>query len=226
MKNQIFIIAIAVSAVFAGAFIYFKNSAQINRTSSNELQPSNSSEVFSAVPISTDLLIKPHSPVLGATSAKVTIVEFLDPECEACAAMYPITKEVLKEFKDQVTFVVRYMPFHGNSKYVANILEGARAQGKYWEAMELLFANQSQWASHDKPNINVVPEILAPLKLNMTKIIEDAKAGKYDQIIMQDMEDGRKIGVTRTPTYFINGNMLFNLGYGPLKQEIQSQLNR
>lgn len=225
MKNYLFIGAIAISAVFAGAFILLKND-QKSPTNQTSSQGTAASAEFSAVPVNTELLIRPHSPLLGSASAKVTIVEFLDPECEACAAMHPITKQILSEFPGQITFVVRYMPFHGNSKYVANILEGARAQGKYWEAMDLLFESQHKWGSHDRPDVSIIPEILAPLKLDIKKIVADAKAGKYDELINKDLEDGRAIGVNRTPTYFVNGNQLYEIGYSALKNEVQLHLNK
>jgi len=52
-------------------------------------------------------LVRPYSPTLGAASAPVTIVEFFDPECESCRAMYPIVKEVLKEFDGRARLVIR-----------------------------------------------------------------------------------------------------------------------
>ena len=54
-----------------------------------------------------DRLIRPHSPTLGPPGAVVTIVEFLDPECEACRAMNPIVKQVLREFEGGTRLVVR-----------------------------------------------------------------------------------------------------------------------
>ncbi len=156
----------------------------------------------------------------------MTVVEFLDPECESCGAMYPIVKKIYEEYKTEMRLVVRYMAYHQNSKYVANILEGARAENKYWEALELLFKTQGQWANHQNPNPDLIPEILKPLKLNIKKILTDAKAGKYDKQIMEDVEDGNKIGVRGTPTFFVNGNQLQELGYEALKNEIESKLDK
>jgi protein-disulfide isomerase len=73
------------------------------------------------------LLIRPHSPTLGPAQAPVTIVEFFDPECEACRAMYPIVKQVMADFDGRVRLVIRYMPLHRNSVYAALLLEASRA---------------------------------------------------------------------------------------------------
>lgn len=227
MKNKFFTIAIVTLGVFFAAFIYFKEQVKSGATSSYDSSKSSqaASPAFSMVPVDSRILIKPHSPIKGSSSAKVTVVEFLDPECESCSAMYPIVKKIFEEYKSDIRIVVRYMPFHQNSKFVANILEGARAENKYWETLELLFETQGQWANHHNPNPDLIPEILKPLKLNMQKIIADAKAGKYDQLIMEDMEDGKQVGVNGTPTFFINGNKLEELGYESLKNSIESKLN-
>ena len=58
----------------------------------------------------TEKLVRPDSPTLGPADAKVTVVEFLDPECEACAQFSPAVKGLVKEFP-QVRFF-RYMPLH------------------------------------------------------------------------------------------------------------------
>lgn len=228
MKNKFFLIAVLVFGIFLAAFMYFKDQVKSGAPANQyAAAPSEqSAPAFSMVPADSSILIKPHAPVKGAFSAKVTVVEFLDPECESCSAMYPIVKKIYEEYKSDIRLVVRYMTFHQNSKYVANILEGARAESKYWEALELLFETQGQWANHQNPNTDLIPEILKPLKLNIKKILADAKAGKYDKQIMEDMEDGKKVGVRGTPTFFVNGVQLDDLGYEPLKNEIESKLGR
>ena len=179
---------------------------------------------FRVVPADTSQLVKPHSITKGPANARVTLVEYLDPECESCARMNPYVKKIVKEFEKDLRVVVRYMPYHGNSKLVANILEGARAEGKYWETLDILFETQSQWANHHQPRPDLIPEILKPLGLNMKKIMADAQAGKFDQLIMEDAEDGKNLGVNGTPTFFVNGSKLEELGYEPLRLEIQKYL--
>jgi protein-disulfide isomerase len=225
MKNKMFLIAIVVCGAFLASFLYLKDAFNENSKVSN--QPADNAEPgtsFKVVPADQSLLIKPHSPIKGEFAAKVTVVEFLDPECESCSAMYPVVKKIYEQYKSEIRLVVRYMTYHKNSKYVANILEGARAENKYWEALELLFETQDQWANHQNPNPDLIPEILKPLKLNIKKIISDAKAGKYDKQISEDVEDGKKAGVNGTPTFYVNGFQVQDLGYEPLKNEIEARL--
>lgn len=227
MKSKSFILLLGIVVVFAGLFFYLKKTtptANPPPTATTENTTGRSSG-FQVVPFENKVLVKSHSPVKGSEMAKVTVVEFLDPECEACAAMYPHVERITKEFQKDLRIVVRYMTYHGNSKYVANILEGARAENKFWEALGLLFTTQSQWADHHNPKPELIPEILKPLGLDLKKIIADAKAGKYDQQISEDMEDGKKIGVQGTPTFFVNGAMLEELGPEPLRAAIQRSIN-
>lgn len=227
MKNKMFLMTLVVCGIFVALFIYlkegFKDQPLPIQTGNSEPQQSSA---FKMVPVDQNILIKPHSPVKGAFSAQVTVVEFLDPECEACSATYPLVKKIFEEYKSDIRLVVRYMTYHQNSKYVANILEGARAEDKYWEALELLFETQDKWANHQNPNPDLIPELLKPLKLNVKKIIADAKAGKYDKQITEDSEDGKAAGVRGTPTFFVNGHQVQELGYESLKNEIEARLNR
>jgi protein-disulfide isomerase len=228
MKNKLFISSLVIVFLFLMAFWGLSKNFmnQANNSEVNGSQTTSEAEGFRVVPVDLSLLIKPHSPVKGAFNSKVTIVEFLDPECEACGGMFPIVKKIIKEHESEVKLVVRYMTYHGNSKYVANILEGARAQNKYWEALEILFATQEQWANHHDPKPDMIPELLKPLNLDIKKIIADAKAGKYDKQITEDSADGKAVGVSGTPTFFVNGHMLQELGYDSLKSAVIESLNR
>jgi len=226
MKNKYLLISLVIFVFFVAAFMYLKNETKTNLTSNTQTTQTTTEQNsgFSIVPISDSILIKPHSPSKGSPTAKVTIVEFLDPECESCSAVYPMVKKLFDDYKSDIKLVVRYMTYHQNSKYVANILEGAREENKYWETLELLFKTQNQWANHHNPQPELIPEILKPLKLNIEKIISDAKSGKYDKQILEDVEDGKKVGVRGTPTFFINGQILDELSYEALKNGIESKL--
>src|SRR6185369_9058007 len=83
-------------------------------------------------------------PARGAANAPVTIVEFTDFQCPACAAMHPILDEVLKSYGDKVRLVVRDFPLnqHGFARKAAEAANAANAQGKFFEYASLLFKNQ------------------------------------------------------------------------------------
>jgi protein-disulfide isomerase len=98
-------------------------------------------------------LVRMHSPVFGPQGAPVTIVEFFDPACETCRAFYPIVKNLMAQYPNDVRLVIRYAPFHQGSDQVVKLLESAKSQGKYQTVLEAVLAAQPTWADHGQPNI-------------------------------------------------------------------------
>lgn len=171
-----------------------------------------------------EVLVRPDSYVKGPADAKVTIVEFFDPECESCRAMHPLVKSLLSEYEGKVKFVYRYMPFHPNSMYAAAILEEARAQGKFEEALEILFERQPEWADHHEPRPERIKEFLSRLNLGADAFEKEAVIARHGARVERDREDGARVMVNGTPTFFVNGRMLYSLGYEPLKAAIEREM--
>lgn len=211
MNNKKFLlISIAVVAiVFAGLAIFTKNKEE----------PKDSKPR-----ISNDLLIKFHSPVKGAADAPVTIVEFLDPECEACRAMHPIIKRLLSEYEGKVRLVIRYMPLHKNSMYAATVLEEARERGVFDRALDIMFETQPIWGSHHAPRPDLIPGYLEPLGIPSDAFDAEKLLAKHGSKIEIDFKDGQAVGANRTPTFFVNGIMLEQIGYEPIRRAIDEEL--
>lgn len=172
-----------------------------------------------------DRLVRPYSITQGPANAPVTMVEFFDPECESCRAMYPIVKQVMAEFDGRVRLVIRYMPLHQNSVYAATLLEAARAQNKYWEYLEIVMARQPEWASHGAPRPDLLMTYAPMAGLNVEQLRVATTDPQVKARIQQDEADGIALGANRTPTFFINGRMLPQLGYQPLRAAIQAALD-
>jgi len=177
-------------------------------------------------PASTSALVRPHSRTLGPADAKVTVVEFFDPECESCRAIYPAVKAMLKPYQGKVRLVLRYMPMHGNSVYASSALEAAGEQGKYWELLEALFEQQPRWGSHHAPKPELIPEIAAGVGLDMAAFNRTVNSAAHKALIETDKTDGLSLGVNGTPTFFVNGRMLQRLDYGELQAMIDRELAR
>ncbi len=172
----------------------------------------------------TSLLVRPHSRSLGPADAKVTVVEFLDPECESCRAIYPVVKHLLGQYPGKVRLVVRYMPFHPNSYYAASALESAGAQGRYWEMLDVLFQNQPQWGDHHQPRPELITGYAQQIGLGMTDFERLLNSAEHKKIVDDDRSDGQKLGVQGTPTFFVNGRRLERLAYEGLKALIDEEL--
>lgn len=157
-------------------------------------------------------LIKEDSPTKGSKDAKVTIVEFLDPECEACKAANPMVKKILADNPDTVRLVVRYFPLHGNSVLASRAIEFAGEQGKYWEMMDKLFENQSAWGEKKEPQIDLFTKYAKELGFDALAFREGLNATKYTDKIERDKTDGLALGIDGTPTFFVNGKEVKNIG--------------
>ena len=179
-----------------------------------------------AAQTNNDALVRPHSPVFGNPAAKVTIVEFFDPSCETCRAFYPIVKGIVNSSFSQVRLVVRYAPLHKGSDRAVKILEAARQQGKYWEALEKTLAAQPQWAAHDNPNPELIWDLIADTGLDLAKAKAAADSAEVDQVLKQDVADMKVLKVNRTPGFFVNGTPLVDFGSAQLKALVDQELAR
>jgi len=175
---------------------------------------------------STDVLAPDHAMSLGPEDAKVTLVEFFDPACETCAVFHRPVKELLQQHPDRVRLVLRYAPFHHGSEDVAKMLEAARRQGKYWEALEVMFATQRRWASHHNPQPELLWKLLpaAGLDLDMERMRQDFGGFEIASIVQKDIEDAATLGIRKTPGFLVNGRPLPSFGLAQLQQLVAEEL--
>lgn len=175
--------------------------------------PSSSPPSFAAsAPTEVGALVREDSPTLGPVDAPVTLVEFLDPECEACRAFYPIVKQVMSDYEGKVRLVVRYVPGHNNSALAAVALEAARKQDatKYWEMLELLFERQSEWGEQQDPQSQVFLDVAEAVGLDIGRIKAAMDAGDTS-MIERDLADAIAADVRGTPTFFVNGTLVTDM---------------
>lgn len=212
MKNKktvILGITTLLLAIFLGGTLWYKNQKAESFTKEVSTKQS--------------MLERDYSVTLGNPEAKVTLVEFLDPECESCRAFYPFVKELLAKYPD-LRLVVRYAPFHPNSKFIIKVIEAARKQDKYWETLGLLFYYQPQWGSHHDPKPELVWNYLPEVGLDIDQLKEDMNDPKIQEIIDQDEADTKALGVRATPGFFVNGKPLVDFGHQQLEAMIQAEL--
>ena len=215
---------VVVIAAIVGAS-YYRSSVQNERVSTG----GNSNKGTA----NTENLIRPDSPVLGAADAPVTVVEFYDPECEACAAFHPSVKKLLKDYEGKIRLVARYMPLHPNSLSAATFTEAAGEQGKYWQAQEMLFQKQPEWGTKHGPQTSAPADINALFKkyamelgLDMSKMDAAFAENRYNAKIQRDLKDGQTLGVRQTPTFFVNGRRLARFSEADLRALIEEELKK
>ena len=177
-----------------------------------------------ATTIDHSALIRPHSPSEGRLDAPVVIVEFFDPACGTCRTFYPMVKQLMAEHPNRIRLVMRYAPFHKGSDKVVAILEAARRQGKFWQALEALFESQQAWVSNHTVNADLAWPYLNAVGLNMEQLAIDLTAPDLQQVIAQDLKDANTLGVSQTPEYFVNGRPLPTFGFEQLRQLLAEEL--
>ena len=153
-------------------------------------------------------LERANSHRTGQPGAKVTLVEFADFQCPACAYVAPITEQVVAAYKDNpdFSFVFRHFPFpqHQNAIAAAAAAEAAGQQGKFWEMYHEIFANQTEWESSANA-AELFAGYAQGLSLGVDQFKADSQSDKYDDFITNDAKDGIALGVNSTPTFFLNG---------------------
>lgn len=175
-----------------------------------------------------DLLIGQMSQMTGKRDARVTIVEFGDYQCPACAYANPIVQRILNIYRDNpdVNFVSRNFPLsqHANGMISAEAAEAAGAQGKFWEMGNILFERQNEWSGSPEA-LEVFAGYAKELGLDVKAFTDSVNQKKFQDIINKDLSDARALGVNSTPTFFINGKKFEGvLGIDSFKKEIDERL--
>lgn len=171
-------------------------------------------------------LVREHSPVIGPREAPVTVVEFLDPACEACRAFAPVVKQIRFMHPESVRVVVRYAAFHQGSDEAIRLLDAARRQGKFEAALAALFDGQPDWAAHHAPNVERAWELAAAAGLDVERARGDARSAAAEQVLRQEGEDVVALKVDRTPTFFVNGRPLATFGDQELLALVNEEVAR
>jgi protein-disulfide isomerase len=213
MQNKKLVLGTLVILVllFVGLGYFYKN----NETKKEEVATLNKGSS----------LVRDHSIKFGENKKNISIVEFLDPECESCALFHPIMRKVYKEYHQDVQLVVRYMTNHKNSKFAIRILEASRVQNKYEEVLSVIFEKQPIWAEHNNEKPELLWGFLAQIpELDINKLKEDSKNQKIDEIMDMDMADARELNVRGTPTIFVNEKRLSVLSQKDLFDLVEAEI--
>lgn len=177
--------------------------------------------------VDSSILIREDSLKINVPASKVTIVEFLDFECEACRVAHPILKQILKEYEGRITFVLRIFPLHSNSVLAASAVESAAQQGKLWQMYDKLFEQQTEWGEKQTPQTELFTRYAQELGLNMEQFQAGLTDKKFAAKIERDRQDGIRAGVKGTPTIFLNGIPFQGIPtYNELKNKIEAELSK
>ena len=145
--------------------------------------------------------------VRGSARAPVTIEEFADFQCPPCGGVSAVIKDLEKKHPDRLRFVFRHYPLknHQHAMPAALAAEAAGAQGKFWEMHDQLFQNQAAWSK--APEVQSVFEgYAANIGIDVQRFRKDMTDEKLKARVTADQERASSLGVSRTPSLFINGD--------------------
>ena len=173
-------------------------------------------------------LVRENSHVLddGGEGA-VTVVEFLDFECEACGSFYPIVEDLREQFAGEITYVVRYFPLpgHFNSKNAAIAAEAAAQQDRFEDMYHRLFETQAEWGEAQESRAELFRGFAEELGLDMVAYDAAVADPSTTERVDKDFEEGRALGVSSTPTFFVDGKLAGLQEWDDLENLIQAAVS-
>jgi protein-disulfide isomerase len=168
--------------------------------------PANGSDQNQPGSNSEEVITKPNVKV----SSPVVLEEYGDYQCPPCGLLYPVLKEIEHEYGNQLRVVFHHFPIpklHKNAMVAAHAAEAARNQNKFWEMHDRLYRNQKAWAEQEDPR-PIFISYARELGLNVDQFVRDMDSPQVDQRVTADIERASSMGVTGTPTVFIDNYQL------------------
>jgi len=163
-------------------------------------------------------------PERGPHDAVVTIVEFSDFECPFCGRFTPVLQRVLAAYPTQVRLIFRNFPLrsvHQNAEKAAEAAACAAVQGKFWEMHDVLFAEQNSLS------LGALKEKAKRIGLDTQAFDNCLDSGEGARAVDQDGEAGVALGLSSTPTSFVNGRYVnAALSFEELSALIDDELQR
>lgn len=204
----IIVAAVLVITLVAGTlFLRQKRREQLDRRAQAEqARAANADSLAGAVPARTR----------GPESAPVTLEEFGDFECPPCGMLSPVLDKIEQDFKGRLRFVFREFPMaaHAHGFQAASAAEAAGLQGKFWEMHDRLFQERFVWPK--SPDVEKqFTDYAADLNLDVERFRKDMSGEEVKKRIASDQKRGRALGVDRTPTLFINDQLVPVTSFGP-----------
>lgn len=144
------------------------------------------------------------SPRWGKADAPVEIVKFSDFECGYCTRAAETMEEVKAHYGDKITLVYRHFPLpnHPRAHRAAEASQCADDQGKFWDYANELFTNQRAMGEDD------LRSYATNVGLDGAAFETCLSSGKHKATVDRDIEDGRAVGMSGTPGFYVNGRVI------------------
>ena len=157
----------------------------------------------------------------GPKDAPVTLLEFADYECPYCQKVNPQVEQLKKEYGDKLQIIYKDfpLPMHHSSEKAAEAARCAGEQGKFWEYHNVLFYSKQLEVSDLKEHARV-------LKLDGDRFDTCLDSGKETAAVKKDLEEAKSLGLTGTPSFFVNGHFFSGVvDYAVIRDMVNQQFN-
>ncbi|MEL7238615.1 MAG: thioredoxin domain-containing protein [Planctomycetota bacterium] len=155
--------------------------------------------------VAIDLQLTSEDHTRGPAGAPITLVEYGDYECPHCIATFPLVETLLETRGDDLRFVFRHFPLtsvHPQASFAAQAAEAAGAQDKFWPMHALLYQEPGGLTD------DAFDRLAIKLNLEIYKFQSDLTTRRFADRVQRVAEQGKSLGVTGTPTLFVNGRRL------------------
>ncbi len=224
--NPLLIIGAVFLLVLIGGWWFYSSSQSkplpANSTAANTTAP-NALEAYNRASPGAQ---PPH--ILGSQTATVTVEEFADYHCGACASKNPVLKQIASIYNNRIKFIYRNFPLNQSKSYDASVAaEAAGMQNKFWDMQNLLFTKQAEWSA-STDHRKMFSDYAAQIGLDVAKFQTDSLGLPAKQRVDSDQTRGRSLKVASTPTVFVNGlSIPFNqITVEGLRQIIDAELQK
>ncbi len=221
------LIAIVLLVVVIGGVWLYNSSSTTNTPAANQANQAKPTAVN--IPPGASLGVN----MIGSPDAAVTIEEFADYQCGACASVHPVLKELQGVYagNKNFRFIFRHYPLgiagHDKSYEASVATEAAGLQGKFWQMQDQLFRNQQAWTSN--PNYRQLwVEYAGAIGMDVEKFKTDIAGIQTKERVDQDMQRGRAMAISSTPTVLVNGNPVpfQQLNITSLRQIVDTEIQK
>lgn len=171
------------------------------------------------------IVIKPN--IKGNPDAPVTLVEYSDFQCPACASFQPVLQDVLAQYGDSIRFEYKHFPLiqmHPRAEAAARAAEAAGQQGKFFEFHDVLFAKQTEWVNAANPILNFA-QYAKEIGLDVDQFTTQQRASLLADRVKAEFAEARELGLTGTPTFYLNGQRMEISTYEDFRTQIAAAVN-
>jgi protein-disulfide isomerase len=168
-------------------------------------------------------LVRGGEPMIGPAEAPVTVVMFCDFQCPRCAEAGPVVARLASSYPTEMRLVYRNYPverIHADAGRAAEAASCAQDQGRFWDMYRSMFANQREL---DRSGLL---RQAGDLGLDSRAFAQCLESGRHRASWRRDQTDGRALGVSATPTFFVNGTRIEGASLPVLDTAIRGVLGR